>query len=63
MIPVPCFLIYIKKKFLLYDLKGNFIDEKEENEEINQLPLIKVDFYFNEYLEYNNKNFKIFFKE
>ncbi len=63
MTPVPCFLIYIKKKFLLFDLKGNFIAQKEENEEINELPLIKVGTNFNEYLVYNNKKFKIFFKE
>ena len=63
MVPVPCFLIYIKKKFLLFDLIGNLIDEKVENEDINELPLIKVDSNFNEYLVYNNSKLKIFFKE
>ena len=54
MIPVPCFIIY---------LKGEFISEKEENDDIINLPLIKIDSYFNEYLNYNNKKklLKIFF--
>ena len=63
MIPVPCFIIYVKGKFILYDLKGELIDEKEETEDITNIPLIKIDSNFNEYLGYNNKNklLKIFF--
>ena len=64
MIPVPCFIIYVQGKFILYDLKGEFIDEKEETEDIsNNIPLIKIDSNFNEYLCYNSKKhfFKIFF--
>ena len=65
MIPVPCFIIYVQGKFILYDLKGEFIDEKEETEDITNIPFIKIDSHFNEYLFYNNKNklLKIFFFE
>ena len=65
MIPVPCFIIYVQGKFILYDLKGELIDEKEETEDITNIPFIKIDSHFNEYLFYNNKNklLKIFFFE
>ena len=61
MIPVPCFIVYVKNKFILYDLKGIIIQEKNNIEDIHNLPIMKVDLFFNEYISYNHQLMKIFF--
>jgi hypothetical protein len=61
MIPVPCFIVYVKNKIILYDLKGIIIQEKNNIEDIHNLPIMKVDLFFNEYISYNHQLMKIFF--